>query len=197
MLAGLQRTFGIDPARAVRQAAEEAARHRAVRRAGARQAPAARARRARRADARSAQAAAKDPFGADFEGVIPNLRRRFEEGHVDRSGRRSSRTARCGRARRATASGCGPRAAPCASRAAGCASSSTCRSPTRCRVVRGARTDRARAAHRRPRPARDSRPAAVPGRRRRRLPHARRAAPRRCRAAKASASGSPRRSDRS
>ena len=31
-------------------------------------------------DARHARAATADPFGRDFEGVIPNLRRRFEEG---------------------------------------------------------------------------------------------------------------------
>ena len=63
------RRSAIDPADAVRQAAEEAARHRALRRAragGSADEPAAKPR--------------KDPFGADFEGVVPNLRRRFEEG---------------------------------------------------------------------------------------------------------------------
>ena len=75
MLAGLSRTFGIDPDDTVCAAAEEAARHRALWR-GRRQA-AWRRRRPRRQ---------RDPFGADFEGVLPNLRRRFEDGRLDRPG---------------------------------------------------------------------------------------------------------------
>ena len=46
---------------------------------------------------RRPRAAAKDPFGAGFEGIIPNLRRRYEEGRGP-SRRTSSRIARSGRA---------------------------------------------------------------------------------------------------
>ena len=57
-----------------------------------------------------------DPFGADFEGLIPNLRRRYERGRGSIR-RTSSRTARCSPARRARRAPEGARAAPCASRA--------------------------------------------------------------------------------
>jgi excinuclease ABC subunit A len=64
MLAGLQRTFGIDPAvpfeRLPRRQRDTVLHGAPGRKAGHRN--------------------AADPFGADFEGVIPNLRRRFEEG---------------------------------------------------------------------------------------------------------------------
>ena len=64
MLAGLQRTFGIDPAipfeRLPRRQRDIVLRGAPGRKAASRN--------------------AADPFGADFEGVIPNLRRRFEEG---------------------------------------------------------------------------------------------------------------------
>ena len=53
----------------------------------------------------------KDPFGADFEGVLPNLRRRFDEGHVDRSGsaRAVPRAAAVPGVRRRSAEGREPR----------------------------------------------------------------------------------------
>jgi excinuclease ABC subunit A len=70
-------------------------------------------------------ACASDPFGADFEGVIPNLRRRFDDGR-GRIRRRSSRTARC------TVPGVRGarlrlRAAPSASRATACRLRRPCR----------------------------------------------------------------------
>ena len=69
---------------AVRQAAEEAARPdpagpaRTARRSRRRRRP--RAKRRERPKGEKKKAAEPDPFGRDFEGVIPNLRRRFEEG---------------------------------------------------------------------------------------------------------------------
>ncbi|MEZ5315997.1 MAG: excinuclease ABC subunit UvrA [Vicinamibacterales bacterium] len=93
MLAGLQATFGIDPTvpfaklpkrqrdillfgapgRRTEGASKPARTSKA--KAATKRAPAAPARASR------AKAKAKaDPFGADFEGAIPNLRRRFEEG---------------------------------------------------------------------------------------------------------------------
>jgi excinuclease ABC subunit A len=83
MLAGLHTTFGIDPATPFGKLPK---RQREIvlfgapgRRTPGRDAAAraaGRAGRTRRAKAR----AARDPFGADFEGVIPSLRRRFEDG---------------------------------------------------------------------------------------------------------------------
>ena len=64
MLAGLQRTFGIDPAIPFERLPR---RHRDIVLRGA-------------PGRKAAKGHAADPFGADFEGVIPNLRRRFEEG---------------------------------------------------------------------------------------------------------------------
>ena len=64
MLAGLQKTFGIDPATPFERLPR---RQRDIVLRGA---------PGRKAASRNAA----DPFGADFEGVIPNLRRRFEEG---------------------------------------------------------------------------------------------------------------------
>jgi excinuclease ABC subunit A len=64
MLAGLQRTFGIDPSvpfERLPKRARDIVLHGAPGR-------------------RSSKGSAADPFGTDFEGVIPNLRRRFEEG---------------------------------------------------------------------------------------------------------------------
>jgi excinuclease ABC subunit A len=69
MLQGLQRTFGIDPAVPFGKLPK---RLRDIILLGA---PGRRA----AATGRKARAAA-EPFGADFEGVIPSLRRRFEEG---------------------------------------------------------------------------------------------------------------------
>jgi excinuclease ABC subunit A len=64
MLAGLQRTFGIDPATPFERLPR---RQRDIVLRGA-------------PGRKAANRNAADPFGADFEGVIPNLRRRFEEG---------------------------------------------------------------------------------------------------------------------
>jgi excinuclease ABC subunit A len=92
MLAGLDRTFGIDstvpfgklpkklrdivlfgaPGR--RASAPEGKRRPAAPVAGAKAAS------KRRKTAGSAKASPSDPYGLDFEGVIPNLRRRFEDG---------------------------------------------------------------------------------------------------------------------
>src|SRR5687767_7383424 len=67
LLTGLQRTFGIDPAVPFCKLPKKL---RDIVLFGA---------PGRRASA-SGKSRGKDPFGADFEGVIPNLRRRFEEG---------------------------------------------------------------------------------------------------------------------
>ena len=88
--------WGIDPAGAVRQAAEEAARPAPLR-------PGRRARAGAEAPAtpkpRKGKAArASSPTARDFEGVIPNLRRRFEEG-VWAVQTNSTPTARCANAR--------------------------------------------------------------------------------------------------
>ena len=64
MLAGLQRTFGIDPAIPFERLPR---RQRDIVLRGA-------------PGRKAAKGHAADPFGTDFEGVIPNLRRRFEEG---------------------------------------------------------------------------------------------------------------------
>jgi excinuclease ABC subunit A len=69
MLEGLQRTFGIDPALSF---ARLPRKHRDIVLYGA---P---GRRAASSGRRTRPP--KDPFGADFEGVIPNLRRRFDDG---------------------------------------------------------------------------------------------------------------------
>jgi len=77
MLAGLGQTFGLDPAVPFAELPKRmrdlvlwgpSGRRSAAKGAAGKQ----RASRARKTT--------KDPFGADFEGVIPNLRRRFEEG---------------------------------------------------------------------------------------------------------------------
>jgi excinuclease ABC subunit A len=85
MLAGLERTFGIDPRlpfgklpKRLRDIVLLGAPGRRQVSAGADSSgdePS-----AKRRTSRAKSAAPKDPFGADFEGVIPNLRRRFEEG---------------------------------------------------------------------------------------------------------------------
>ena len=46
-----------------------------------------------------------EPYGKDFEGVIPNLRRRFDDGVVGGAGRNLKRIARCASAETATAAG--------------------------------------------------------------------------------------------
>ena len=67
MLAGLERAFGIDASAPFRPAAEEASRPRPVW-------------RAEPAHRRHGKGSRSNPFGVDFEGAIPNLRRRFETG---------------------------------------------------------------------------------------------------------------------
>jgi excinuclease ABC subunit A len=67
MLAGLERTFGIDPRVPFGKLPRK---HRDIILHGA---------PGRKPAARNGRAP-RDPFGADFEGVIPNLRRRFEDG---------------------------------------------------------------------------------------------------------------------
>jgi excinuclease ABC subunit A len=79
-LAGLQNTFGIDP---LVPFAKLPKKHRDILMFGASRAskttaPAKTAVKA--TPASKAKARKKDPFGADFEGVLPNLRRRFEDG---------------------------------------------------------------------------------------------------------------------
>jgi excinuclease ABC subunit A len=64
MLEGLQRTFGLDPAVPFGKLPKK---HRDIVLHGA-------------PGRRTQGKAAREPFGADFEGVIPNLRRRFEDG---------------------------------------------------------------------------------------------------------------------
>jgi excinuclease ABC subunit A len=68
MLAGLSRTFGIDPTMPFSRLPKK---HRDLILHGA---------GARKAAPSRRPSAAVDPFGADFEGVLPNLLRRFEEG---------------------------------------------------------------------------------------------------------------------
>ena len=50
---------------------------------GARRRP---TRRGRAGQSRQKKARGSDPFGAGFEGLIPNLRRRYEAGHLARTG---------------------------------------------------------------------------------------------------------------
>jgi excinuclease ABC subunit A len=68
MLDGLQRTFAIDPAVPFGKLPRK---QRDIVLFGA---------PGRRVQARTRRRAPRDPFGLDFEGAIPNLRRRFEEG---------------------------------------------------------------------------------------------------------------------
>ncbi len=72
MLEGLERTFGIDPNVPI---AKLSKKHRDVLLHGA-----GKGTRAAGAGKGKRTKAAKDPFGADFEGLLPNLRRRFENG---------------------------------------------------------------------------------------------------------------------
>ncbi len=77
MLDGLQRTFGIDPAVPFAKLSKKL--HDIVLLgAPGRRGPGAAERKS--GGSRGAARTPKDPFGVDFEGVIPNLRRRFEEG---------------------------------------------------------------------------------------------------------------------
>ena len=76
MLEGLRRTFGIDPTVPFAKLPKKQ-RDIVLFGAPGRRAPGAAAGRSK---------PPKDPFGVDFEGAIPNLRRRFEDGHVDRPG---------------------------------------------------------------------------------------------------------------
>ena len=72
--------WGIDPTVPFAQAAEEAARPAAATVPAPRATEPTRQPRARDRAKSKKKAAEPDPFGRDFEGVIPNLRRRFEEG---------------------------------------------------------------------------------------------------------------------
>jgi excinuclease ABC subunit A len=92
MLQGLERTFGIDPKTPFAKLARKlrdivlfgAPGRRSVPQAASRRAQAAAGRPQPAARSRSAAGKQpKDPFGVDFEGAIPNLRRRFEEGTWD------------------------------------------------------------------------------------------------------------------
>jgi len=80
MLAGLESAFGVEPGTPF---ASLSKKHRDIVLFGASGRKAAAKVAAGPAKKKSARGkkpkAAKDPFGADFEGVIPNLRRRFEE----------------------------------------------------------------------------------------------------------------------
>ena len=94
----LARTYSLDPGRALQQVAAQASRAGAVRTGrcgqagkgggqggGARLPPTTRTRKTTRSSSFRAasdreSAADSDPFGRNFEGVIPNLRRRYEEG---------------------------------------------------------------------------------------------------------------------
>ena len=78
MLEGLQRTYGVDPQVPFGKLPKKL-RDIVLLGAPGRRGPAA---GSSKADVRSSTAArrTKDPFGADFEGVIPSLRRRFEDG---------------------------------------------------------------------------------------------------------------------
>ena len=161
MLAGLQRTFGIDPAVPFAQAAEEAARHRAVRRARARTTAGQERRAARirsapisKAPSRTCAADSKTGTWTDQEALEPLSRAAALPGCRRRSAEPESRAVRVK----------GRRLAEYVEPAA-------CRS--RCRVFETLELTGARAPDRRPRAPGDSRPAAVPRRRRRRLSDAR------------------------
>ena len=189
MLEGLQRTFGIDPAMPFGKLPKK---HRDIVLFGR---PAAGRPRSARRRAEAKRIA--DPFGADFEGVIPNLRRRFEEGSwTDQEALEPYRALQ-------PCPACdGERLRP-ESRAvrvkgrrlADYVNQPICRGACRCS---NARADRARVTSIAGRVLKEIRERLrFLRRRRRRLPDARPAAPRRCRAAKGSASGWRRRSDRS
>ena len=85
-----------------------------------------------------AAARLKDRYGKGFEGIIPNLRRRYRAGDVDRPGRHRAVPDRCARATDATANDCGPRAEPCRCRAG--RSPSWWRCPCRTRSAPSSRT---------------------------------------------------------
>ena len=75
MLSGLERAFGIDPKVPFGKLSKKQ-RDILLNGAGG----TARGAKTDTVKARKAAKAAKDPFGADFEGLLPNLRRRFENG---------------------------------------------------------------------------------------------------------------------
>jgi len=81
MLEGLQRTFAIDPAVPVGKLPKKLRDIVFFGAPGRRNgATVSRAGQTDRPKGRSRARAPQDPFGADFEGIIPNLRRRFEQG---------------------------------------------------------------------------------------------------------------------
>ena len=81
-LASLGKFFGIDLDAAVPAAAEEASRRAAssAPKEGDEGAEGSKER------AKGTKAEKDDPFGAGFEGLVPNLRRRYEEGTLGRAG---------------------------------------------------------------------------------------------------------------
>src|SRR4030095_13941487 len=79
MLAGLQKTFGIDPAVPFAKLPKKQ-RDIVLYGAPGRKSLDSPASGLARDKAKRNKKAPADPFGADFEGAIPNLRRRFEEG---------------------------------------------------------------------------------------------------------------------
>ncbi len=123
-------------------------------------------------DKASKKAAEKDPWGAGFEGLVPNLRRRYEEGTwVEQESLEPYR------ALRACPSCQGARLKPQSRsvRVKGRTLTEYVNLPIAeaLRVFDRPRADRSREPDRQPHPARDPRPAAFPARRRRRVPDAR------------------------
>ena len=129
-LATPRRAFGIDLDAPVRRLPQEGARPAALRCAGGRQ----RAARGGTSAGQEEERRGEDPFGAGFEGLIPNLRRRYESGTwVEQENLEPYRALRPCPACAASASR--RRAWPCASRAGRSPSTSICRSRTRCAVL--------------------------------------------------------------
>ena len=80
LLAGLQRTFGIDPGTPFGKLSRKLRDIVLLGAPGRRHGQVSAKLKASPKRAQASRAASKDPFGADFEGVIPSLRRRFESG---------------------------------------------------------------------------------------------------------------------
>ena len=76
-------------------------------------------------------------YGARFEGIVPNLERRYRETDSERQREKIEEFMACGRARPAAARGCGPSRWRCWSRAPRSTSSARCR---RGGAARGSRT---------------------------------------------------------
>ena len=114
--------------------------------------------------------AASAPTRPRFEGIVPNLERRYRETDSDYGARRSRSTCRCGRARRARARGCGPSRARCWSAGWPINEFTALSAHRALEWLAPGRAHRHRAAHRPADPARDRGAAALPGQRRHRLP---------------------------